>query len=207
MQQQLTPLDAVFLSLETPEMPGHIGGLAILDPTTHPEEAFDFDTFVEFVAERLVLCPRFSWRLQEVPFGLDQPYWVEHEELDLKDHIQALGVPAPGGMRELSDLAGFLFAGPLDRSRPLWQMYFVEGLQGGRVALLWKVHHSLMDGVSGAGLVEMLFDIDPVPAERPMVPVQDEAEAGQHVGLFFQRALEKRLRFFQSGNRFYKIFF
>jgi diacylglycerol O-acyltransferase len=184
VQQQLTAMDAVFLSLETPEMPGHIGGLAILDPATHPDEGFDFESFVEFVAERLALCPRFSWRLQEVPFGLDQPYWVEHDELDLKSHIQALAVPSPGGMRELSDLAGFLFAGALDRTRPLWQMYFIEGLQGGRVALLWKVHHCLMDGVSGAGLIELLFDLAPVPAERPLVPVDDEAEAGTHVGLF-----------------------
>jgi diacylglycerol O-acyltransferase len=181
--QQLSALDSVFLSLETPEIPSHIGGLAILDPSSHPELAFDPDLFVEFVAERLALCPRFSWKLQEVPFGLDEPYWIEEEELDMRRHIQIVGVPTPGGVAELTDLAGYLFARPLDRSLPLWEMFYIEGLQGGRVALLWKVHHCLMDGVSGAGLVEMLFDIEPVPADRPLVAVDDNAKAGKRVGL------------------------
>jgi len=184
MKQQLTALDAVFLSLETPEMPGHIGGLAILDPTTHPTGDFGFETYLELVAERLALCPRFSWKLQEVPFGLDQPYWIEQEELDLKRHVQRIAIPSPGGQRELADLAGYLFAPPLDRSQPLWQMFYIEGLQGGRVALLWKVHHCMMDGVSGAGLVELLFDLGPVPADRPLCPVDDNAKAGTGVSLF-----------------------
>jgi diacylglycerol O-acyltransferase len=192
LKQQLTPLDAVFLSLETPEMPGHIGGLAVLDPGTHPTGNFDFDEFVDFAAERLSLCPRFGWKLQEVPFGLDQPYWVEHEDLDLNHHIRRIAVPSPGGATELAELAGYLFAGPLDRRQPLWEMFFVEGLQGGRIALLWKVHHCMMDGVSGAGLVELLFDLDPVPAERPLVPVDDSAEAGEAVGLFDMAARSLR---------------
>jgi WS/DGAT/MGAT family acyltransferase len=182
--QQLSSLDSAFLSLETPEIPGHIGGLAILDPTTHPDLAFDAGHFTEFVAERLALCPRFSWKLQEVPFGLDEPYWVEDEELDLSRHIQTVGVPTPGGLGELTELAGYLFSRPLDRSQPLWEMFYIEGLQGGRVALLWKVHHCLMDGVSGAGLVEMLFDMEPVPSDRPLIQVQDDARAGAPVGLF-----------------------
>jgi len=180
---QLSALDSVFLSMETPETPGHIGGLAIMDPGTHPEGRFDFDHFVDFVAERLALCPRFSWKLQEVPFGLDEPYWVEEEELDMRRHVQAVALPSPGGARELSQLASFLFERPLDRSMPLWEMFFVEGLQGGRVALLWKIHHCLMDGVSGAGLVELLFDIAPTPGDRPLVPVDDASSAGVEVGL------------------------
>ena len=95
--QQLSSLDAVFLSMETPETPAHIGGLAILDPSTHPEEAFDYERFVEFVAERLALCPRFSWTLQEVPLGFDRPYWVENEELDFRQHIRRVALPSPGG--------------------------------------------------------------------------------------------------------------
>jgi WS/DGAT/MGAT family acyltransferase len=181
--QQLTPLDSVFLSLETSEIPSHIGGLAILDPSTHPEEAFDYDVFVDFVAERLPLCPRFAWRLQQVPFGLDQPYWLEEEELDLSLHVRRMAVPSPGTMNDLTELAGYLFGGTLDRSRPLWEMYYIEGLQGGRKALLWKVHHCLMDGVSGAGLIEMLFDLQPVPGDRPLIEVDDTAIAGKPVGL------------------------
>lgn len=169
---QMKPLDGVFLSLETPETPTHIGGLAILDTSTNP--AFDFDFFRDFVAERVALCPRFSWRVSEVPLGLDLPYWVSDEALDFNEHVRRAALPAPGGTQELADLAGHLFAMPLDRTRPLWEMYLIEGLQGGRVALLWKVHHCLMDGVSGAGLMELLFDLTPEPAPRATIPVADE---------------------------------
>jgi len=179
--QQLSSVDSVFLSMETPETPGHIGGITILNPSTHPDDAFEFDRFVEFVAERLALCPRFSWRLQQVPLGLDRPYWVETPELDLRQHIHRMAVPSPGGQRELADLAGLLFPQPLDRSRPLWEMRFIEGLQGGRVALLWKVHHCLMDGASGAGLVELLSDLTPTPSEHAPAPLDDRSQAGAPV--------------------------
>ncbi len=193
---QLSPLDGVFLSMETPETPSTIGGLAILDPTTHPEEAFDFDCFLDFTAERLALCPRFSWKVKEVPFGLDEPYWMEDEELDLRKHIHRAALPSPGGVRELSDLAGHLFSMPLDRTRPLWEMYLIEGLQGGRVALLWKVHHCLMDGESGAGLVEMLFDLEPQPATRPLVPIEEAETPGEapSLGRILRRGVKNATR-------------
>lgn len=186
--QQLPPLDSVFLSMETPEAPGHIGGVALLDPSTHPEASFDYEQLVEFVAERLALCPRFSWKLQQVPFGLDEPYWVEDESLDFRRHIHHLALPAPGGSMELSNTVAYLFERPLDRSRPLWEMFLIEGLQGGRSALLWKIHHSLMDGESGAGLVELLFDLAPEPADQPLVPVSDSASAGERPGFFAMTA-------------------
>jgi diacylglycerol O-acyltransferase len=183
LSQQLSALDGVFLAFETPDTPGHIGGLAILDPSSHPQQDFGFDAFVDFVAERLALCPRFGWRLQHVPFGLDHPYWIDDEELDLRRHIRAIGLPSPGGMTELADVASYLFAKPLLPDQPLWEIFFIEGLQGGRTALLWKVHHCLMDGVSGAGLVELLFDLGPVPSARPLFPVDDRSVAGRPVGL------------------------
>ena len=93
--KQLTPLDAVFLSMETPDTSAQIGGLAILDPATHPD--FDFARFQEFTAERVALCPRFGWKVQEVPFGLDLPYWVDYPEFDATDHVHRAAVPAPGG--------------------------------------------------------------------------------------------------------------
>ncbi len=171
---QLSPLDGVFLSMETPETPAQIGGLAILDPPTSSQ--FDFASFRDFVAERIALCPRFTWRVKEVPFGMDLPYWVDDETLDFTRHVHRTALPAPGGQQELAALAGHLFAIPLDRSRPLWEMYLIEGLQGGRVALLWKVHHCLMDGVSGAGLVELLFDTEPNPVKR-RIDTQELEEA------------------------------
>jgi diacylglycerol O-acyltransferase len=178
---QLAPLDSVFLSLETPETPSQIGGLAILDPTSGP--TFDFERFRDFVAERIALCPRFTWRVQQVPFGLDDAYWVDFPEFDVRDHVHRAALPEPGGPQELSDLAGRLFAAALPKDRPLWDMVLIEGLQGGRVALLWKANHCLMDGESGAGLVELLFDLEAVPAAREPSPVQGPGSAGPPASL------------------------
>ncbi len=187
---QLSPLDGVFLSMETAETPAEIGGLAILDVSG--AEGFGFDRFVEFCAERLALCPRFSWRVQEVPFGLDLPYWIEDEELDLRHHIRRAALPQPGGIQELAEVASSLFSLPLDRSRPLWEMHLIEGLQGGRVALLWKVHHCMMDGESGAGLVELFFDMEPEPAARPLFPIEEVESPG--TGPSFARMVRRGFR-------------
>ncbi len=190
---QLSPLDAVFLSMETPETPAQIGGLAILDPATASAgQGFDFDRFVDFAAERIALCPRFSWKVREVPFGLDRPYWVEDEQLDLRKHIQRAALPQPGAPQELADVASQLFSLPLDRSRPLWEMFLIEGLQGGRVALLWKVHHCLMDGESGAGLAELLFDASPELAARPLTPIGEVETPGE--GPSFAQMLRQSLK-------------
>ncbi len=161
---QMSPLDGIFLGMETVQTPAHVGGLAVLDPSTN--EKFDFNHFRDFVAERIALCPRFGWRVLEVPLGLDLPYWIDDEALDFNEHVHRTALPSPGGVEELSELTGHLYAMPLERSRPLWEMYLIEGLQGGRVALLWKVHHCLMDGQSGASLMELLFDISPEPRSR-----------------------------------------
>lgn len=207
---QMTPLDGIFLSLETPETPATIGGLAILDTSTAggPDKPgqFDFNHFRDFVAERIALCPRFTWRVREVPFGMDLPYWVDDEALDFNEHVRRAALPSPGGREELSALAGHLFAMPFDRTRPLWEMYLIEGLSGGRVALLWKVHHCLMDGVSGAGLMELLFDFSPEPAARPMIPTGDEAanaEVASPLAPSWDQMLGRTLR--NSATRNYKL--
>jgi WS/DGAT/MGAT family acyltransferase len=174
--QQLPALDAVFLSIETPENPTNIGGLALLDPST--TEGYYVDRFQDFVAERIALCPRFSFTVQEVPLGADRPYFVEGGELQIEKHVRRVALPFPGGQHELHDLAGFLFQRQLDRDRPLWEMYFIEGLQGGRCAVLWKMHHCLIDGVSGAGLVEILFDAQPEPGDTPLVPINEKGDIG-----------------------------
>ena len=113
------------------------------------------------VAERIALVPRFSWRLQNVPMGIDEPYWVESSDFDVREHIHRIAVPSPGSRKELGELAGHLFARPLDRRRPLWEIWFIEGVEGGRCAIFVKCHHCLMDGQASAGLVEVLFDLAP----------------------------------------------
>lgn len=177
--QQLTTQDSIFLSMETPELPGHIGGLAFLAPT----EGYDFsyETFIEFVRERLGPVDRFSWRLQEVPFGLDRPYWVRSEDFDPADHIHSIRLPAPYSDEALARLVGRIFERPMDRSRPLWDMVLIEGLPGGRFAMLWRMHHCLMDGASGANLSEQLFDIAPDAKREAPARIEDAAAAGAPV--------------------------
>ncbi len=178
--RQLAPLDAVFVSLETPNTPTHIGGLTLLDPSTSAE--FSFERLREIVGSRLGLSPRFGWKLREVPFGLDLPYWVDDERFHLDDHVRRIAVPSPGGMAELTELASYLFSQPLDRSRPLWEVWFIEGVEGGGAALVMKMHHCLMDGVSGAGLAELLCDLQPEPTEAPLLPVDGKERAGPGPG-------------------------
>ncbi len=177
--QQLSPNDAVFLSIETDELPAHVGGLSFLEPVAgHP---FSYDAFVELTRERIALCDRFSWRLQEVPFGLDRPYWVRTPDFDVADHLSQIALPAPYSDEALAKLVGMLFERPLDRTRPLWEMILIEGLPGDRRVLLWKVHHCLMDGASGANLSELMYDLGPEPAARERNALVEEATAGDPV--------------------------
>ena len=173
--QQLAPRDAFFLSSETPQHPAHIGGLVFLNPSEGSD--FGFDTFVEFVRERLAPIERFSWRLQEVPFGLDRPYWVKTDDFDPADHVHAIRIPEPYSPEALSKLVGRIFERPMDRRRPLWDMVLIEGLPGGRYALVWRTHHCLMDGASGANLSAQLYDISPDGARIEMPGVEETATA------------------------------
>ena len=173
---QLNGADSIFLSIETPEAPGHVGGVTILDPST--TEDFGFERVVASVDERIRLEPRYTRKLQEVPFGLDRPYLVDAPDFDVRRHVKRIAVPSPGGMREIADLVGELFRRPLDRDRPLWELWFIEGVENGRVAMLMKSHHCLMDGMAGAGLGELLCDLEPEPKGGPILPPRsDDAPA------------------------------
>ena len=158
---QLSGLDAVFLSMETPSSPAHMGGMTLLDPSGG--RGFSFERLRREICERLPSCPRFTRKLQEVPLGLDLPYWVEDPSFDVDRHLRRIALPAPGGTEELNELVGWIFSQPLDRDHPLWEIWLIEGLAGGRSATLMKLHHCLMDGVSGAGLAELLCDPEPEP--------------------------------------------
>jgi WS/DGAT/MGAT family acyltransferase len=166
--KQLPDGDAVFLSTETDTAWGHVGGMSLLDPTGVPD--FGFDKLMHAIEQRLVHVPRFRWKLLEVPLGLDRPYWVESTDFDVRKHVHRIAVPSPGGMKELGELAGHLFARPLDRSRPLWEVWYIEGLEGGKVAMFMKNHHCLMDGQAGVGLAEVLTDLTPDATAPTIVP-------------------------------------
>ena len=158
--QQLTGLDTSFLNMETSTTYGHICGLGIFDPTTSAAP-FSLDEVKRIISERLHLLPPFRRRLVEVPFGLDHPYWIEDPHFDLDFHVRHIGLPPPGDKRQLGEQVSRLAARPLDRSRPLWELYVIQGLEGGLIAQLTKIHHCAIDGVSGAEIMTTLLDITP----------------------------------------------
>jgi WS/DGAT/MGAT family acyltransferase len=158
--QQLTGLDAAFLAMETPATYGHVGSVCILDPAT-AEHPLTLGTMTELVESRLHLIPPFRRRLVEVPLGLDQPYWIEDPDFDIEYHVRELALPAPGDNQQLADQAARLHARHLDRRRPLWELYLIHGLEGGKTAIYTKVHHSAIDGVSGNDILAALLDLSP----------------------------------------------
>jgi WS/DGAT/MGAT family acyltransferase len=168
--KRLTGLDASFLALETPSSHMHVASLGIYDPSTS-EGAFTIDRLVEAYRGRLHLAPPFRQRLVNVPFGLHHPLWIEDPDFDIRRHVRHTAVPSPGGPDELANLVGRVVAQPLDRSRPLWEIWLIEGLEGGNVGILSKVHHAAIDGASGNELLVALLDLTPEIAEH--VPEQE----------------------------------
>ncbi len=174
-------MDASFLYFETPSMHMHVAMTAIFDPSTVPD-GYSFDKVKEFIRSRLHLVPPFRRRIVDVPFRLNHPIWVEDPDFDLDYHIRRIGIPSPGGHRELADLAAQIASTPLDRSRPLWELYVVEGLAEGNIGVVTKMHHCAVDGVSGAELMVNLFDLEPegreleVPEAREPEPIPSDLE-------------------------------
>ena len=171
--KRLSGTDALFLSTETPAWHQHVGGLTILDPSE--SERFSFEELKKTTLERLPAVPKFTWKLKEVPLHLDRAVWVEDKDFDIDRHLRRIAVPSPGGRREVGELVGMLMSYQLDRRRPLWEMWFVEGVAGDQVAMIMKYHHCLMDGMSGAGLAEQLLDLEPDP--RPARSCRAKAPA------------------------------
>jgi diacylglycerol O-acyltransferase / wax synthase len=159
--RQLTSLDAQFLALETNRQAGHVGGLAIVDQSTRPGGTIACSDIKALLRERLPHLPPFRWKLVEVPLGLDYPYWIDDPDFDLDFHVRELALPAPGSDSQLSEQVARIFSRPLDRARPLWELYVIHGLESGYTAVLTKIHHALIDGLSGAEIMGLLLDVTP----------------------------------------------
>ena len=161
-EDRLTALDASFLHLEDASSHMHVASVMVFegDPP-------GYDELLESIERRLHLVPRYCQRLAFVPLGQGRPRWVDDPHLNLRYHVRATALPSPGSEEQLKRLAGRVFSQRLDRDKPLWELWLVEGLEGGRFAILAKTHHALVDGVSGVDIVTVLFDAAAEPAAPP----------------------------------------
>ena len=167
--KRLSLLDALFLYMETPETPMHVASVTIFKPESPQDDLFD--RFREHTAARLDLLPSYRRRLEPTPLGIDHPAWVVEDKVDLDYHIRHATLPKPGGMEELRALIAQVHAVPLDRSRPLWEYHFIEGLEDGGFAVYVKVHHSTMDGIAGMATLGVTYDFEP-GAEHESLPAR-----------------------------------
>lgn len=165
--QQLSGIDTTFLNIETNTCPMHVGGLVLLQPPPGQTPEQSFQAIFDLVESRLDHVPPMRRRLLMTPLDIDHPYWIEDPDFDLVHHIRRRALPSPGGKAELDALVCELAATRLDRNLPLWELHVVEGLEGGRIAVITKMHHAAIDGVSGAEILTTLLDLSPEPATLP----------------------------------------
>ncbi|MFP5020001.1 WS/DGAT/MGAT family O-acyltransferase [Pseudonocardia phyllosphaerae] len=174
MPSRLSPLDASFLYLEEPTTPMHVGGLAVF---RRPRNGFDYDRLVELIEQRIALVPRYRQKVRYVPGNLARPVWVDDPEFDITYHVRRSALPRPGSEEQLTDLVGRLMSRPLDHTRPLWEMYLIEGLapaksgpgsgKAGRVAILTKTHQAMVDGISAIDIGQVILDVSAEPRDVP----------------------------------------
>jgi WS/DGAT/MGAT family acyltransferase len=161
---RLSPLDVSFLHMETPSTAMHVGGVAIFEP---PADGFDYDRLVELIQQRIGLVPRYRQKVRWVPGRIANPVWADDPDFDVTYHVRRSALPKPGTDAQLRDLVGRLQSRQLDRHRPLWEIYLVEGLSGGRVAIVTKTHHAMVDGRSAVDIGTVILDLEPTPREVP----------------------------------------
>ena len=164
--KRLSGWDAVLLYSETPTVHIHTLKLAVIDVSELKGRQFGIDEFREVIHGRLYKLDPFRYELIDIPFKFHHPMWRENCEVDLDYHVRPYRVDSPGGRRQLDDAVGRIASTPLDRSKPLWEMYFIEGLANGRIAVLGKIHHALADGVASANLLARGMDLQSGPADR-----------------------------------------
>jgi diacylglycerol O-acyltransferase / wax synthase len=178
---RLSGLDAAFLEMESPTRPMHVGSLLIFDPPEDPRRV-RFSQVLRLVRSRLHLVPRYRQKLRYPPLHSGAPVWVDDPHFDLAYHVRHAALPAPGTTAQLTEYSSRILSRQLDRNRPLWELYVIEGLEEGRVALLSKNHHALVDGLAGIDITTVMFDLDPdgsddIPAPLPWEPEPTPSDA------------------------------
>src|SRR3981189_1214453 len=162
--KKLSSMDASFLYLETPEMPMHVGSMAIFRLPEEYKGDF-FEDFKAMIASRLHIAPILKARLEKAPLDIDHPSWVEDDQFDIDRHIFRGSLPAPHDRATLERIVGWMHAKLLNRARPLWEFYVFEGMKDKEIGLYSKMHHACIDGGAGAALTNMIYDVTPVPRE------------------------------------------
>lgn len=182
MPERLSSLDVSFLYLEGRRTPMHVGGLAIF---ALPPEGFDYDHLVALLEQRIGLVPRYRQKVRAVPGHLANPVWVDDPDFDLTYHVRRSALPKPGSDEQLREFCARIQSRPLDRSRPLWEMYLVEGLAGDRAAIITKTHHAVVDGISAIDIGQVILDATPEPrevAEQLWMPEPEPSSTALVVG-------------------------
>ena len=173
---RLSGLDTSFINLETGPVHMHVASTTLFEGP-----APGYEEFRDHIASRLHLVPRFRQKLRFVPFGQGRPVWVDDPQFNLDYHVRHTALPSPGSEAQLRTLAARIFSQRLDRSKPVWEMWLVDGLEGGRFAIVGKTHHCLVDGVSGVDITTVLFDLDREPSEpsspEPWLPKPEPSSA------------------------------
>ena len=173
---RLSGLDASFLYLETPAQLMHVCGVIVIDPGTMPD-GYSFERFQAGIEAQVRDVPEFTRKLRRVPLGLDHPIWVRDRQFDVERHVHRLALPSPGGYEELTALTGHLAGLPLDRSRPLWEMWVIEGYLDDRIVVFMKMHHATVDGVSGNNLLSHLCSLE---ADAPPLALTEPKPHGRN---------------------------
>lgn len=158
MSERIRPRDLAFLTAETASAPLHNATIEIFEPG---DSGFDYDSLVSLIEDRISFVPRYRQRVRTVPGRLAAPVWSDDEHFDIGYHVRRSALPRPGSMEQLRELVARIASRPLDRSRPLWECYFVEGLEHGHVALLTKSHQILVDGRETVDIGQVLLDTSP----------------------------------------------
>jgi len=168
--RRMSGTDSLFVSGETPTWHQHVAGLVILDVSD--VRGFGFDAVLRTVSDRLPLIPKLTWKLKPVPLGLDRAVWVDDAEFDVRRHVHHITVRAPGGPRETAAAVAPILSRQLDRRYPLWEFWYLDGIVNGRVAVVMKLHHCMLDGGAGSVLATLLLDTEPAPPPRdaPSLP-------------------------------------
>jgi diacylglycerol O-acyltransferase len=180
--RQLSGLDAAFLYTERPHAPNHITTVLLYDPSSAPDRTVTFEQVIGNIGRRLHLASAFQEKLVHVPLGLDHPYWAIDDEFDLEFHVRQAAIPKPGNWKQFCDLAASIHARSLDPTRPLWEMYVVEGLDAieglppGCFGIVLKIHHSSIDGVAGVQILTAIHDLaaDCGPPAPPVDRADDQ---------------------------------